>query len=554
MPSAFPKIARQMEIKGDEDFNPSIRLFGRRFHADQTVAELLIELLLIAVSPKHIADRKLPEESLFPSLDLLSSWPSDAPLKYAPKARINLKLFAFFGASKLDTRHESHRQHYRDLISCMRTSDKLNPGSLDKDEILKTLENLFLGFQSVGGQRTWCAQAFLPVNRNVVAGETLWNETAARRAGVQDWASVVDRFMHFFSFGRHRFLARGGELLYLQLCNALSQDQADIQAWANRAGLSLDQRESSPVELHRALEHHLNSSLDACPATVGRLAEFLDTGIDAETAEKTDFQSDTNTPRFATCGWCPEESWPEGLLFAIELMRLCEAVIDPIERLELLEIACAMQVLRSLCAQSARYAPPSDRFIEGIGPLKYVWAFSDPAGDKTVIKQISRRNVNAVQRLIHDAVRHPDLHSGLANLTDSELKSVTSDMDKRYGYKLFLTIAKRIGLIIPKRGAGARFVINEKILRFLVLSVLRPGERVTYDTFKKLLLSHYGIAVDDRGLASSCEWSGSSRLTTLGGHADNWLIDMLNAAGVLIHLSDSCSLVRNPFDGEVASS
>jgi hypothetical protein len=142
----------------------------------------------------------------------------------------------------------------------------------------------------------------------------------------------------------------------------------------------------------------------------------------------------------------------------------------------------------------------------------------------------------------------------LEGLTERELKSVTDDMDKRYGYKLFVTIAKRIGLIVPKRGAGARFVLNDKILRFLVLSLVRPGERVTYDTFKKLLLAHHGIAVDDAGLAAACEWSGTSRLTTLGGNSDEWLVEMLNAAGVLIRLSDSCSLVRNPFDGEETSS
>lgn len=554
MPDPFPAIDRQMEAKGDEDYNPSIRLFGRRFHADQTVAELLIELLLVAVSEKRIADQQLPQNALFPSIDLLQAWPSEAPLRYAPKARINLKLFAFLGASKLDTRHESHRQHYKDLISSMRSSDKLSPGALERDDVLKTLENLFLGFQSVGGQRTWCAQAFLPINRSMLAGETLWNETAARRDDVQDWASVVDRFLHFFSFGRHRFLARGGELLYLQLCNALSQDPKDVQAWALKAGLSLGERECSPSMLLVALEKAIASVLDACPETVGKLADFLDSGVDGDTARQTDFQAGTTTPRFTSCGWCPEESWPEGLLFAVELLRLSEAVIDPIERLEMLEVACAMQVLRSLCAQSVRYSTQTCRVENGIGPLRYVWAISDPAGEQSVIKQISRRNVNAVQRLIYEGVRHPDLHTGLSGLSDKELKSVTDDMDKRYGHKLFLTVAKRIGLIVPKRGAGARFVLNDKVLRYLVLSVLRPGERVTYDTFKKLLLAHYGIAVDDVSLAASCEWSGTSRLSSLGGKSDEWMIDMLNAAGVLIRLSDSCSLVRNPFDGEEASS
>ena len=102
---------------------------------------------------------------------------------------------------------------------------------------------------------------------------------------------------------------------------------------------------------------------------------------------------------------------------------------------------------------------------------------------------------------------------------------------------------------MPRRGAGARFVLNDRLLRYLVLSVIRPGERVTYDSFKKLLFAHHGLAIDDQCIGQACLWSGTSRLTTLGGHADDWLIEMLDASGMLIRLSDACSLVVNPFDG-----
>ncbi len=540
----FPDLERQMEVKSDEDYNPSIRLFGRRFFSDQTVPELLIEFLLVATSMKKIGGKRLPDEALFPSLEQIRAWPPLEPLQYAPKARLNLKLFAFLGASKLDTRHESHRRHYRDLISAMKTSDKLSAGSLDKDEILRTLENLFLGFQSVGGQRTWCAQAFLPVTSQLVSGESIWREKKAQSAKVRDWEDSLG----FFSHAVRLFLARGGELLYLQVCNALRSDEALLKSWCRDVGLSLSSRESSPVVLHEALERALSSALNACPETVGSLAEFLDTGVDPLTAKQTDFAAGGPNPRFVSCGWCPEECWPEGLLFCVELLRLCEAVIDPIERLEMLEIACAMQLLRSLCAQSARYAVPPR---QARGPLGYVWAFSDPAGEQVTIKQISRRNVNAVQRLIHGAIRHPDIESTYRN--DIERTKIYKEADRRYGHKLFLTMAKRIGLIIPKRGSGARFVLNDRLLRFLVLSLLRPGERVTYESFKELLRIHYGIAVDDNSLAESCEWSGTPPLTTLGGASDTWLTEMLDASGVLIQLSDSCSLVMNPFASQEVS-
>ncbi len=218
-----------------------------------------------------------------------------------------------------------------------------------------------------------------------------------------------------------------------------------------------------------------------------------------------------------------------------------------------------MQVLRSLCAQSARYVDWPRSQGQSAGPLSFVWALSDPEGRHPVAKQISRRCVNAVQRMIHEAVRHPSIEAELRKQEASDAargqawRDPYREADGRYGHKLFVTIAKRIGLIVPKRGAGARFVLNDKLLRFLVMSVIRPGERVTYEVFKDLLFIHYGIAADDDRVGGACEWSGTQRLTTLGGDCDAWLADMLDAAGVLVRLSDSCSLVTNPFGAEAGA-
>jgi hypothetical protein len=538
MVKAFPSIEMNAKQKGDEDFNPAIQLFGRRFFGDQTVAELLLELLLVAASEKRIGSTALVPDMVLPGIEQLRNWPK-ATLEYAAKVRLNLKLFAFLGASKLETRHQSHRQQYRKLITNLVRPENLSTsGGIDPSEVLKTLENLFLGFQNVGGQRTWCAQAFLPVSRNLIAAETLWNETKARQRNVQNWEDVLDKFSTFFSVNKHRFLARGGELLYLQLCNALRQEPISIKTWLKESGIGCSSEECNSVILHGFLQRELSQLLNACPETVDKLAQFLDSGAEANTAKKTDFTD--GEPRFASCGWCPEESWREGAFFAIELLRLCQASIDPIERLELLEIACALQLLRSLCAQSARYPARDGDARAGAGPLAYVWVVSDPEGRHAAIKQISRRNVNAVQRLIYNALRHPSIRE---NYHEADYK----EADNRYGHKLFLTFAKRIGLVVPRRGAGARFVLNDKLLRCLVLTTIRPGKRVSYDSFKRFLFAHHGIAVDDETIGRSCQWSGTARLTTLGGNADAWLTAMLDASGMLIRLSDSCSLVRNPF-------
>jgi hypothetical protein len=553
MPDHFPPIEREMVHYGGEDRNPAVQLFGRRFFADQTVSELLVELLVVATSQKRWGNIPASDGNLFPNISLLRDSSRTDQIKYAAKARINLKLFAFLGASKLETRHKTHREHYRQLITDLTEGNRLRvSGDTNKHEVVRTLENLFLGFQGVGGNRTWCAQSFKPFCSEVLAAETLWNETQASRDAVDNWEEVIDRFAHFFSLGRHRFLGRGGELLYLQICNVLRQEPGEIEQWSKDVGLGLFPREYLPDQLRDALSSALVSVLKSCPDAVGQLASFIDTGVDADTSAHTDMKE--GEPRFTACGWCPGESWPEGLLFAVELLRVCDATMDPIEKLELLEIACALQLLRSLCTQSARHAPLAGNKVKLLNPFGFVWALSDPEGQHIVPKQISRRCVNTVQRLIYNAIRIPEIRSIVATQKQDDERhnhkwtDPYGEADSRYGHKLFIAVAKRIGLIVPKRGAGARFVLNDKLLRYLVIALVRPGERMTYETFKQLLFAHYGIAVDDTMLGIACEWCGTKRLSTIGGATDVWMIQMLDAAGMLLKLSDSCSLVYNPFD------
>ncbi len=54
------------------------------------------------------------------------------------------------------------------------------------------------------------------------------------------------------------------------------------------------------------------------------------------------------------CRLVQKESWREGYMFAVEIHRLLRAGLDIVDRIHLMEIACAMQVLRSLGAQTSR--------------------------------------------------------------------------------------------------------------------------------------------------------------------------------------------------------
>jgi len=513
--------------------NPAFQIFGNRFFSGQTHNELLVEFLLISFSPKKIGST--PEfNSCLPNFSDLNVW-LDEKLEYSPKARLNLKLFSMLGASKLDSRHKTHRDHHQDLIKALKERIDMDDSG-DKDAAVRTLENLFLGFQGTGSGRTWCAQNFMPISNSFLAGETIWNESQAKKHDPQNWEDITSSLTTFLTMNKHRFLARGGEVLYLQICNALRQPKDQVEKWATSSELGFNKVELNPKSLHENLEKELNRMRGHCPSALTEIAEFIDEQLDSDTSEKTD--GPKHDRRFVNAGWCRIESWKEGYIFAVEIYRLLKAALDIVDRIHLLEIACAMQVIRSLISQSFRILiSESDENKPG-----YRLAVSSPVDDRPAIRRLSQLSVKKIEKLIYQTLRseHVDLPQD-----DEERIKLLNQADKSYGGKLFISLSKRIGFMIPKLGAGARFVMNEQILRYLVITTIPLGGRLTFDTFKQILEHRHGLVFDADGMDRASEWLTGKGLY-LPADTDNWLQDMLEAAGFLIQLSDSCALVSNP--------
>ncbi|MDD5678851.1 MAG: hypothetical protein PHW60_12815 [Kiritimatiellae bacterium] len=527
----FPMVS-----DADKESNPAIQLFGKRLFNDQSPIEFLVELLLIVTSSKRIGRATTDFTTPLPSPKDLSKWQVTEELMYSPKARLNLKLFAFIGASRLDSRHQTHREHYKDMVQGLRDKIRVAEAGGEND-VLRTLQNLFLGFQGAGFGRTWCAQSFMPVCKGLLAGETIWNETAARREPPSDWDDVLSRLQIYFTMNKHRFLARGGEVLYLQMCIALKQKAKEIREWAESSGICLEPKEADPVYLHEELQRELDNLMGHCPQTVTDIAEFLDSGVESETSRTTDYTG--TDPRLVAAGYCPADTWREGYLFAVDLLRLCQADLDVIERLQLLETACAMQVLRNLAAQSIRHCPTEHQTTWP----GYRLAVSAPDERNSAVKRISRHTAKMVEKLIYRAIRCDDVE---LPTDQAEREKILKEADKRYAGKLFVGLAKRIGLLVPRRGAGVRFTLNEQLLRLLVVTTVPIGGRLTYDRFKELVEARHGLVFDGDGFTRASSWVDGSDQPVVGSGIDTWLQDMLDAAGLLIHLSDSCALVVNP--------
>lgn len=526
--STFPYDAKSEQAYKS---NPAIRLFGNRFSTDQTSLELLGEFLLITTSVKEIEGKEL--RSALPPLDDIHSW-SNSKLKYSPKIKLNLKLFAFLSSSRLDSRHLTHREHYTQLIQELKKRIKVD--SNDKTQVVKTLENLLLGFQGAGTSRTWCAQSFIPISRGLVAGEAIWNETKAKSHYAESWSYVLDNAKLYFSLNKHRFLARGGELLYLQICNAMKQNPEAIQAWNLDAKLEFSSEELEPEKLLNSLERGLAKFFSACPKFIDDLAEFIDDKLDPETAAKTDLQE--QQPRFVDAGWCNSATWQEGYLLAVEMNRILSSGLDVMDSVYYLETLFMLHTLRNLIMQSSRCLSNGEAKWPG-----YYMAINRSDEENGTLKRISHQSLKNIEKTIYMAIR--------SHMQDTDIvqdEKILKEADTRSGHKFFLKMAKQAGLVIPKRGAWARFVLTPQILRVLVTTIVPQQGRITYETFKQLIRARWGMVFDEAGFGECCQWLGVEKVY-LSSDTDAWLLEMLAESGLLMHLSDSCALVLHPNQG-----
>lgn len=500
--------------------NPAIRLYGRRFYKDQTSLEYLTEFLLVFASPKLN-----PEFSENTNYSYSFDIDFDTP-RYWAENRVALKLFAFFPSSKLETRHSTHKKAYLEIKEVLETHVF---GSADKKEAtVRLLQSFLSGFVGVAKNRTWATYCFLPVSRNLLASELVWShEKALKDVSIQNWRDSAK----YFSSDRHIYMARGGELLFLQLANLFSDpnasDLTSMLANDNYRHFDKNNLENLAQCLKRGLHDLLTNTLGVLPELIQMIENIL-----------VDFQLDVK-PTYANLGWVPKASRIEALLFAQEMQNICAAMLSPLEKLDLLKLLCSMQVLRSLCFQARRVDSAENHIPNFIG--NYAWIVSEPeANSGSPIRLMAQTSFSYIEALLFRVIRNGEL-------VDDNDKTKQKEADKN-GFHIFRKIAKEIGLVTPRNGGGQRFVLTPELLCFLVAALLQPGERVRLTEFYRRAFAHYGLALGGDALNAGLEWCGNAgKKKSYAPPKDTlWIEEALQQGGFLVELSDAVSMVYNP--------
>ncbi len=517
----FPVNGDSGEINADQT-NPAIRLYGRRFYKDQTPVEYLAEFLLIFASPK--------QENRDGCYQFALSFDDGKIPYYWPEDRIALKLFSFFSSSKLETRHPVHRRAYLDALEAVK--ERVGGTKDEQEETLRLIQSLFGGFVGVAKNRTWVTYSFLPAATVLLSREVSWKHAEAlreRKGIVEDWESSKK----YFADNLRNFMGRGGELLFLQIANLF--DKSNSVEITSLLKLKEYQHLNSRINnLQNQIEDGLRKMLEESLGSLGHIANLLENTLD-----KYKINTELKSSRF---GWAPIASITEAFLFATEIGNICSSNIGTLEKLDLLQTLCSVQVLRSLCFQ-ARRIEETEKITQGfIG--NYAWIVTDSnIIAESPIRQMAQVSFNHIDEMLYRVLRSPSLFKDGLNPSKNDLKNGDDNV-----FRHFRKLAKEIGLVVPRKGVGQRFTLHQGLLRFLVAALVAPGERIRLTHFYQRVFAHYGIALGGEQLAVALNWCGNEA----GGDSyavsssTAWVEEALQQGGFLVELSDAVSMVKNP--------
>jgi hypothetical protein len=523
----FPDISVE-----DADDNPAIQVFGRRFYKDQTPIEYLAELFLVFSSPKN---EDGTDKYSFP---IFNSTPKQQ-LKYYPCHKLGLKLFAFLGASKLATRHPMHMKAFKDSV--VKISELTTINGMDRMVAVRLIQGLFAGFVGVAGDRTWTAHTFLPASSSLLSREVLWRHTGANGAvnnlpADAEW----DEAWKYFNTGAHAFMARGGELLFLQLQNLFNA--AKSENLLSEIGLDCADAYGHLTKLQSisalkvSLEEKFKKLLEDGDRAIGPIGNFIESAL-SNSGISSEPEGELKE---ATLGWVPRKTATEAMLFAWEANNICSAQRGGLQKISLLRDLCVLQVMRSLCFQASRVSDIVK--IEGFSG-GYAWvACSTSIEENANSKLVAISTYDKVEGMLYRALRVFDDYT-------REPSTLLLDKGDENVVRLFRKIGKQVGLIVPRKGAGMRMTLPSHMVRLLVAALIPPGNRLRLDNFYARIFAHYGLAIEQSLMIKVLNLYESNPEAATLVIDSSWFEEELQKGGYLIPLSDAVSIVVNPYKG-----
>ncbi|HHD2732555.1 hypothetical protein [Clostridium perfringens] len=492
-------------------------IFGHRFKSDQNIDEYLLEFLQVVISEKKLyveGEGEKITKAFFPLIDKEKL----EKIEFFPESKIDLKRFVFYMNSKDESRSKIDDDAYYEMINFIK--DKIDIScDYSKKDVVKFIEKLLLGFSGVTKNRSWYAQSFLPICNSMILPETMIEKKARRNLDKDFEIGGID-----FEYGkvdtecqtnRYNFMARGGEVYYLHVLRGLIKNPKYRE------------------ELTNLLEKQLNEykQIETLSDTIHKIwVEGIKEKYEGIILEKKITKK---------LGFIPIEFGKREDYTVAEITNFLKSDMHPFEKIEILSKGIVFQLINLMHSEARYYIGKNTR---------QAWVV-DMTYNFSKNKELKKIAANSYDTL------EDDMTNAISNRIYETEKYDVDDKDSKFkyaiddSYKLCRKLAKDIGVLVPLKGSGMRFTLQENILKFLVVSIIKPGGKLTLTTFIEKLYEHFGIIIGRNEYKKAMEDLIVEPISDFSCFDENEkaLSEMLKRCNFLRDLSDATSIVENPY-------
>jgi hypothetical protein len=321
-----------------------------------------------------------------------------------------------------------------------------------------------------------------------------------------------------FDFDKHNFLARGGATYYLHILEYLQ---------------TYDTNQTK----RKTLEALLTNLITPKTRVFDDLPQWIQSTWERETGLN-------ELPPERLYKTIKIEYIPKGVYLDCakyttdELICYLQNEMHPISKIEILSVGVVFQVMRMLYTSANRYIQQEK--------VPFIIDMRDDKSSK-VVRQLSMKSFKLVEEQFITAINSmsEEIYSNGNSTAKKDMfknislaKSKTVDSFKFYGKD------KAMGFI---SNTYERFTMSENLVKFLVLSLVEPNTKISYQTFLMLLYEHYNIVVSTEEYKKCSNKALDLEQSSVLQNNSLAFQKLLKSTGFLKTLSDATSIVINPY-------
>ena len=218
-----------------------------------------------------------------------------------------------------------------------------------------------------------------------------------------------------------------------------------------------------------------------------------------------------------------------------ELINYLSADLHPIRRVDILAQGIMLQVMRMLAVRVSTYS----------GRKQRCWIIDMQGSTNDIIKKVAAQSFDEIENEFLIALSKAADESDLGD--DDRIKAIKDA--KKDTFNLFKSKGKELQCIIPSQGQHTRFTLSEDIVSFLVLAMLKPGEKMPLHSFLQKLYENYSMVIGPNEYRKAMGEDGDLSLSLSNSFNDNVYAfqKFLSSSGFVEELSDATSIVVNPY-------